>query len=627
MGKKKKNADIIGDDVIVDTVINDLTTYKTFTFLDHNPLHLVQFNYLAKISRNIYNSSIYCIQIFNKFKYSLFKKLYFTINDDTSIDTSLFINNKLLEYHKMYSNINQYIKSNNNYIYSNIMKEIKITKLVIKTSNINLVISYFINKFYTDTNIYLDNQNNKLLLDVIVTSIIRSLYRRIYSKMKNEMLGHKPFTYYNQDIYNDIQSNRVLFWNTKNKYKELIEKKLKIKLHSDQNYVGRLVYATLGNNYGKIDSTMIGYIISKAFQSYNSYYSLLSKGIKANQPKFLDKNSTYTLTFFGSKISVENDSTYKLFSGKYMMDNFKKICGSKYVKLDKNKYVKKKYMNKITENTKKKNNYMHNKKYINKKNKNIINSKYININIPKEVQDKKIKMIEIVFQNNVPKICITYECEKKIIQEANNNYEAAISIDLGMGNLMTIYDPTGSQKIITGKNISSLNRHYNKKISSAQKRNNINLVNKLNLKRTNKITHYFNQIVKWLEITYPNKKEIIIGYNKDWKNGCNMGKKQNRLFYGIPYCKLLHKIEYKLADKQIIKIEESYTSKCDSFSLERLCKKEIYSGERLKRGLYSSSKKVLINADINGAINIMRKKYNLTEIKGEEILNPRRIKI
>jgi putative transposase len=627
MGKKKKNADIIGDDVIVDTVINDLTTYKTFTFLDHNPLHLVQFNYLAKISRNIYNSSIYCIQIFNKFKYLLFKKLYFTINDDTSIDTSLFINNKLLEYHKMYSNINQYIKSNNNYIYSNIMKEIKITKLVIKTSNINLVISYFINKFYTDTNIYLDNQNNKLLLDVIVTSIIRSLYRRIYSKMKNEMLGHKPFTYYNQDIYNDIQSNRVLFWNTKNKYKELIEKKLKIKLHSDQNYVGRLVYATLGNNYGKIDSTMIGYIISKAFQSYNSYYSLLSKGIKANQPKFLDKNSTYTLTFFGSKISVENDSTYKLFSGKYMMDNFKKICGSKYVKLDKNKYVKKKYMNKITENTKKKNNYMHNKKYINKKNKNIINSKYININIPKEVQDKKIKMIEIVFQNNVPKICITYECEKKIIQEANNNYEAAISIDLGMGNLMTIYDPTGSQKIITGKNISSLNRHYNKKISSAQKRNNINLVNKLNLKRTNKITHYFNQIVKWLEITYPNKKEIIIGYNKDWKNGCNMGKKQNRLFYGIPYCKLLHKIEYKLADKQIIKIEESYTSKCDSFSLERLCKKEIYSGERLKRGLYSSSKKVLINADINGAINIMRKKYNLTEIKGEEILNPRRIKI
>jgi putative transposase len=372
---------------------------------------------------------------------------------------------------------------------------------------------------------------------------------------------------------------------------------------------------------------MIGYIISKAFQSYNSYYALLSKGIKANQPKFLDKNSTYTLTFFGSKISVENDSTYKLFSGKYMMDNFKKICGSKYVKLDKNKYVKKKYMNKITENTKKKNNYMHNKKYINKKNKNIINSKYININIPKEVQDKKIKMIEIVFQNNVPKICITYECEKKIIQEANNNYEAAISIDLGMGNLMTIYDPTGSQKIITGKNISSLNRHYNKKISSAQKRNNINLVNKLNLKRTNKITHYFNQIVKWLEITYPNKKEIIIGYNKDWKNGCNMGKKQNRLFYGIPYCKLLHKIEYKLADKQIIKIEESYTSKCDSFSLERLCKKEIYSGKRLKRGLYSSSKKVLINADINGAINIMRKKYNLTEIKGEEILNPRRIKI
>ena len=57
---------------------------------------------------------------------------------------------------------------------------------------------------------------------------------------------------------------------------------------------------------------------------------------------------------------------------------------------------------------------------------------------------------------------------------------------------MSIYDPTGNQKIIIDKNILSLNRHYNRVISLAQSKNNINLVNKLNLKRTNKITHYFN---------------------------------------------------------------------------------------------------------------------------------------
>jgi putative transposase len=445
--------------------------------------------------------------------------------------------------------------------------------------------------------------------------------------MKNEMLTHKPFTYYNQDLYNDIQANRILTWSTSNKYKELIQKKLNIKLHSDQNYVGRLVYATLGNNYGKIDSTMIGHIISKAFQAYNSYYALLNKGIKASQPKFLPKGSTYTLTFFGSKISVENNSTYKLFGGKYMSSNFKEIFGSTYIKLDKYKYVKRKYMNKVKKDTKKKNNYISNGKYISITNKNIIDSRYIKITIPNKIQDKKIAMIEIVFQNNIPKICVVYEDKIKIITEPNNNYESAISIDLGMGNLMSIYDPTGNQKIISGKNISSLNRHYNRAISKARSKNNINLVNKLNLKRTNKITHYFNQIVKWLEITYPSKKEIIIGYNKDWKNGCNMGKNQNRLFYGIPYCKLLNKIEHKLSEKQITKIEESYTSKSDSLSLEALCKKEEYNGKRIKRGLYSSLKGVLINADINGAINIMRKKYELKEIKGEGILNPIRIKI
>ena len=137
MGKKKKDTDFI-DGIFDDEVVNESTTYKTFTFLNYDPLHCQQFNYLAKISKNIYNSSIYCIQIFNKFKFALFKKLFFALETNPSINTSLFINNKLLEYHQLYSNINPHIKSNNNYIYSCIINEIKTTNLVIKTSNIDL---------------------------------------------------------------------------------------------------------------------------------------------------------------------------------------------------------------------------------------------------------------------------------------------------------------------------------------------------------------------------------------------------------------------------------------------------------------------------------------------------------
>ena len=106
-----------------------------------------------------------------------------------------------------------------------------------------------------------------------------------------------------------------------------------------------------------------------------------------------------------------------------------------------------------------------------------------------------------------------------------------------------------------------------------------------------------------------------------------MGAKTNGLFYGIPYCKLLTKIKNKLSNKNITIIEESYTSKCDSLLLEKICKKEEYMGKRINRGLYSSSTKKLLNADINGAINIMRKKYNLKEIKGIYICNPEKVKL
>ena len=76
-----------------------------------------------------------------------------------------------------------------------------------------------------------------------------------------------------------------------------------------------------------------------------------------------------------------------------------------------------------------------------------------------------------------------------------------------------------------------------------------------------------------------------------------------------------------------ITTEESYTSKCDSLSLESIGKKENYSGKRVSRGLFKSSINKKINADLKGAINIMRKQINLTEISGENLYNPIRVNI
>ena len=77
----------------------------------------------------------------------------------------------------------------------------------------------------------------------------------------------------------------------------------------------------------------------------------------------------------------------------------------------------------------------------------------------------------------------------------------------------------------------------------------------------------------------------------------------------------------------VILTEESYTSKCDSLSFEDLCKHENYLGKRINRGLFVSSTSKKINADLNGAINIMRKQIKLDKIEGSNLCNPKRIKI
>ena len=102
---------------------------------------------------------------------------------------------------------------------------------------------------------------------------------------------------------------------------------------------------------------------------------------------------------------------------------------------------------------------------------------------------------------------------------------------------------------------------------------------------------------------------VVIGYNKEWKQGINIGKKNNQNFVGVPYYKLLNMIIYKceLEGISVIVNEESYTSKCSFIDDEDICKHDTYCGNRLHRGMFKTSNGTLINADINGALNILKK--------------------
>jgi putative transposase len=102
---------------------------------------------------------------------------------------------------------------------------------------------------------------------------------------------------------------------------------------------------------------------------------------------------------------------------------------------------------------------------------------------------------------------------------------------------------------------------------------------------------------------------VVIGYNKEWKQNINIGKRNNQNFVQIPFHKILQQLEYKLQLNgiEIHLQEESYTSKCSYFDNEEIKKHETYKGNRNKRGLFITSVGIRINADVNGSLNIHRK--------------------
>jgi putative transposase len=76
----------------------------------------------------------------------------------------------------------------------------------------------------------------------------------------------------------------------------------------------------------------------------------------------------------------------------------------------------------------------------------------------------------------------------------------------------------------------------------------------------------------------------------------------------------------KLEGINVIIREESYTSKCSFMDDEEVRYHEEYKGSRVKRGLFKTSKGQYINADLNGALNILKKEVpNAFEGYGREV--------
>jgi len=245
-------------------------------------------------------------------------------------------------------------------------------------------------------------------------------------------------------------------------------------------------------------------------------------------------------------------------------------------------------------------------------------------NISITTKQKEIKEVRLVPRCSVYVIEIVYEIIKSDNPSVINSKIAAI--DLGVDNLATVSSNAIGFKplIINGKPIKSVNQFYNKKKAKLQqdlqkqepKRHVSNRINTLTAKRNHKIETYLHQASRTI-INYLLQNQIgtlVIGNNKEWKQNINIGKTNNQNFVQLPHYKFIQQLAYKaeLAGIKVIVNEESYTSRAsfldfDDIPSYKAGEKHNFSGKRIKRGMYKSAKGLLINADLNGSYNILRK--------------------
>ena len=130
---------------------------------------------------------------------------------------------------------------------------------------------------------------------------------------------------------------------------------------------------------------------------------------------------------------------------------------------------------------------------------------------------------------------------------------------------------------------------------------------------------------------------LVVGYNPTIQQNSNMGKVNNQNFVNLPIGQLRDKLNYlcKRHNINFVEQEESYTSKADFLANDIIptykafdSKTYTFSGNRIERGLYQSRTGVLLNADCNVALNILRKsKVAQIDLKYKEYLSPIRLKV
>ena len=207
-------------------------------------------------------------------------------------------------------------------------------------------------------------------------------------------------------------------------------------------------------NYKLLQSNMAQQTLRDVDDAFKSFFGSLKSSKKSRLPKYRDKGGLYQITITGNSISIR--------------DGFLTIPASRTYK-------------------------------------NILNDHKIKIKIPERLQDKKIKEVKIIpcYRGKFFKIAYCYEIEE---ENLNLNRENSLAIDIGLDNLATCVTSFGTSFIMDGRKIKHINQTWNKRraylqsILMKQKKFSSNLIQRITLKRNNRVNDCLKKS-EWIWIT------------------------------------------------------------------------------------------------------------------------------
>ena len=419
-----------------------------------------------------------------------------------------------------------------------------------------------------------------------------------YSKMKdNEM--NLVYKYYGNFTAKENYMLRQLVFNSSMIYNKVNWYFLKNGFDSKlQPQIVR--YLTNNDEHGKYFTQQeCGKIVDGLINDWRSFFTAI-KEYKKNPKKFTGKPRRPKCQKVKDKMNeviFDGGTISGLGSIKKNKNNAKEVIRNNKISFSLSKKAKRKFKMKNLEVN------LSNFKFPKGLNENLSNLQQVRI-----CYDKKIERFYLAF---------IYRIEVSTIDTANNN--DIMAIDLGQNNLITgVFNKSSYRFILDGKELKSKIAYVNSRMSKLQSKEMKKLKGSNNFKLTKKMKKLYNY---WKNYTWTyihkcssktikialenNCSTIVIGDFKDIKRN----KKHMKYFATIPYITLIDQIKYKAKKVgiKVIMINESYTSGCSCIDDYEVSKKCYNKKRRKRRGNFITNNGFNVNADVNGAYNILRK--------------------